>query len=131
MAISSAYAVAGSPRGRLPDSVTTEAPLRAWPNPSRNRAHSAALISGPGSLNSATAPGPSAPWRPAPWPSTTVKVRRVSAATGVNAAGTASSRRPASTALPVAPPANPSKRVSAPSACRVRATFVPLPPGRA
>ena len=68
---------------------------------------------------------------PATEPSTTVKVRRVSPATGANAAGTPSSRSDASTPVPVTPPASPSTSTSAPSACSVRATLSPLPPGRA
>ena len=63
-------------------------------------------------------------------PSTTVNVRRVSPGTGVNAAGTARAASPAVTASPVLPPARPSTSTPAPSACSVRATFSPLPPGR-
>ena len=90
---------------------------RAW-----NSAYPSAAIRGPGSLNRAASPDR---------PSTTVNVRRVSPRTQVNAEGTARAASAAVTACPVVPPARPMTSTSVPSACSVRATFSPLPPGRA
>ena len=80
------------------------------------------MIRGPGSLNRAASPVR---------PSTTVNVRRVSPRTQVKAAGTARAASSAVTDSPVVPPIRPMTRTSAPSVCSVRATFSPLPPGRA
>ncbi len=84
--------------------------------------NSSGAARGPGSLNAVTLPLR---------PSTTVTVRRVSPPILVNVAGTPASASADSTAVPVTPPASPSTSTSAPSARRVRATFRPLPPGRA
>ncbi len=89
---------------------------------SQNSAYPPAAIRGPGSLNRAAVPVR---------PSTTVNVRRVSPRTQVKAAGTARAASSAVTASPVVPPTRPMTSTSVPSACSVRATFSPLPPGRA
>ena len=97
-------------------------PARMDTSRARNSPYSAAAIRGPGSLNRAASPV---------WPSTTVNVRRVSARVQVNAAGTPRAASATVTASPVVPPTRPMTRTSVPSACSVRATFSPLPPGRA
>lgn len=125
--IRSAYAPTGTPGGRLPHRATaatgraedrTRVSYRPW-----KAAHSAVVISGPGSLNWVVSPVAA---------SATARVRRVGPAQGTSASTTpgAWAARPARTASPAGPPAKPVAVTSWPRAASTRATLRPLPPGR-